>query len=161
MDKKVHLKKPQFERKKSVITPELTYEETLQYLKYYFVSDNLEENDAHILKLIASEIKIKRNSYKRQDINKKKFNEDTFISEPEIYEKLLTSNLNCYYCRSKVCIFYKTVRQSNQWTLERINNIIGHSSTNTVISCLDCNLKRRNKSSDAFKFAKQLVLKKI
>ena len=92
---------------------------------------------------------------------KKKYNETNFISETEIYEKLLGSNLNCYYCKCNVCLLYKTVRQPDQWTLERIDNYIGHTYTNTVISCLDCNLKRRDKSSDAFKFAKQLVIKKI
>ena len=67
----------------------------------------------------------------------------------------------CYYCKNEVCIFYDTIRQSNQWTLERLDNLIGHSDTNTVIACLDCNLKRRTSSSNAFCFSKQLVIKKV
>ena len=72
MDKKVHLKKAQIERKKSVITHELTHAENLHYLRCHFVSNNLEEKDKQNLKLITSEIKKKRNSYKSQDIAKKK-----------------------------------------------------------------------------------------
>ena len=83
---------------------------------------------------------------------------------PEIDEKLielLVSNLKCYYCLCESSLFYTKIRQPDQWTLERIDNNLGHSYDNTVISCLDCNLKRRTKNSKDFQFAKQLVIKKV
>jgi len=43
-----------------------------------------------------------------------------------------------------------------QWSLERLNNNIGHYSNNTCISCLRCNLQRRNDNHEYFKFSKQL-----
>ena len=91
----------------------------------------------------------------------KKYNEFNFISIDEICGKLLTCNLICYYCKKEVIIFYDKVRQVNQWTLERLDNNIGHTYNNTVIACLGCNLGRRNKNSNGFKFYKQMVIKKI
>ena len=161
MDKKVDLKKTSNKRKNPTQVPSLTNEETLHYLRCYFIEEELSSEDKQVMKQINSEIKKKRTSYKSQDGSKKKYNESTFISENEIYEKLLSSNMKCYYCRSNTCIFYNKVRQPDQWTLERIDNLFGHSNINTVISCLDCNLKRRDKNSNAFQFAKQLVIKKI
>ena len=42
-----------------------------------------------------------------------------------------------------------------------LNNFHEHTNENTVISCLDCNLQRRKKNSQKFKFTKQLTIKKI
>jgi hypothetical protein len=42
--------------------------------------------------------------------------------------------------------------------LDRINNDLGHNNDNVVISCLECNLKRRKKSKDSFLFTKQLKI---
>ena len=62
----------------------------------------------------------------------------------------------CYYCNSKMNILYENVRESKQWTVDRINNDLGHNIDNIVLACLDCNLKRRCKSADKFLFTKQL-----
>ena len=43
----------------------------------------------------------------------------------------------------------------------RINNYDEHSNDNTIISCLECNLQRRRKNSEKFKFSKQLENKQI
>ena len=48
------------------------------------------------------------------------------------------------------------VRDPKQWSVDRINNCNGHNKDNIVLSCLDCNLKRRNKNKDSFLFTKQL-----
>lgn len=162
MDKKIYLKKEVPLRKtNNENCPSLSTNDYLYYIKCEFISTNLNPQEEMILKNMKKEIIKKRHSYKTQDINKKKYNELTFISENEIYEKLLSSNMICYYCKNPVCIFYSKVRQPDQWTLERIDNTHGHSSKNTVISCLECNIQRRNKNSNAFQFAKQLVIKKI
>jgi hypothetical protein len=161
MDKKIYLKKEPSLRKTNKTYPLLSTNEYIYYLKCEFIATNLKPEEEIIMKNIKKEIKKKQQSYKTQDITKQKYNDTTFISEEEIYEKLLSSAMICYYCKNPVCIFYSEVRQPNQWTLERINNTYGHSSKNTVIACLDCNIKRRDKNSNAFQFAKQLVIKKI
>jgi hypothetical protein len=53
-------------------------------------------------------------------------------------------------------ILYENVREPKQWTVDRINNDLGHNIDNYVLACLDCNLKRRCRSSDKFLFTKQL-----
>ena len=58
-------------------------------------------------------------------------------------------------------LFYKESKQDNQWTLDRIDNSMGHNTNNVVISCLECNLKRRNTDLDKFKYTKQLHIKKL
>ena len=57
-------------------------------------------------------------------------------------------------------LLYDIVREAKQWTLDRINNDIGHNIDNVLISCLECNLKRRRTNKDAFLFTKQLVIVK-
>ena len=53
-------------------------------------------------------------------------------------------------------ILYKNVRDKKQWSVDRIDNNLGHNIDNIVLACLDCNLKRRCKTSDKFLFTKQL-----
>ena len=121
-------------------------------INLYF-NKSFENNNIYI-----NEIKKKINSYKTQDIKKDKLN--NLINYDETIEKLLESKLKCYYCKDNVIIIYEKIREPKQWTLDRLDNNIGHNKENTVICCLDCNLKRRVKSHESFKFTKQLIIKK-
>ena len=47
-----------------------------------------------------------------------------------------------------------------QWSLDRIDNNIGHNVGNLVIACLECNLKRRRRTDEKFLFTKQLNIVK-
>ena len=49
-------------------------------------------------------------------------------------------------------------RDPKQWTLDRIDNTMGHNTNNVLISCLACNLKRRNRTVEKFLFTKQLTI---
>ena len=106
-------------------------------------------------------IKKKLSSYKQQDKNKKILRkESTVITFEETVEKLVASKLKCLYCKNKVYLFYKQIRDKKQWSLDRIDNSVGHNSDNVIISCLECNLKRRTTEMDRFTFTKQLKIKK-
>lgn len=119
---------------------------------------NDDSNECIILK---KELQKKLASYMRQDKKKNRYNENTFISLNELLEKLVESQLNCFYCKSNVLLLYKNFREPSQWTLERIDNNIQHNLNNIEISCLKCNLQRRNQNSDAFKLSKQMkIIKK-
>mgnify|MGYP001227391045 CR=1 FL=1 len=111
-------------------------------------------------KKLISELKKKINSYKTQDEKKDRYEPNTFITEEELHEKLVSSKLKCHYCRNDVKVIYTVVRDDLQWTLDRIDNSIGHSSENTVISCLKCNLDRRVTDAKKFEFTKKLRIKK-
>ena len=115
------------------------------------------EKDKYMSMLI-SHIKTKICSYKQQDIFKKKLNEEQFVTFEEVVELLKICGLTCHYCSEHVFILYEKVRETKQWSLDRINNDIGHNSGNLVIACLECNLKRRRTNKDAFMFTKNMVI---
>jgi hypothetical protein len=52
------------------------------------------------------------------------------------------------------------VRELNQWTVDRIDNSLGHNKDNFVVACLNCNIKRRKTNTDKFLFTQQLRLVK-
>ena len=107
-------------------------------------------------KIIISELKKKINSYKSQDIKKKRYKPNNFIKYDEVIEKILISKLKCKYCFSKLLLIYEKSREPKQWTLDRINNDLQHTNENTLICCLECNLKRRRTNKDKFLFTKQM-----
>ena len=106
-------------------------------------------------KIYLSEIRTKLNSYKQQDREKVR-DINNNISFEDVIEKLITSKLVCYYCRGDVNILYNNIKQEDQWTLERINNDIGHTNANCEICCLRCNLKRRCMPSFLYKKSKEI-----
>jgi len=117
-------------------------------------------------KYFVQALKNKLDSYKQQDKKKTYDAYDNFITLENIIEKLVAYNMKCYYCNSKTLVLFKNLRDNYQWTLDRLNNYDEHSNSNTIICCLKCNLQRRRKNSEKFKFTKQLehnllLLKKI
>jgi hypothetical protein len=117
--------------------------------------------DDPIITLVKKQISSKLNNYKQQDLLKKVYDERKLINLEEVICKLQESGLKCLYCKEEVYLLYKMVRELKQWTLDRLDNDIGHFHDNVVISCLDCNLKRRKKSSNAFLFTKQMNIVRV
>ena len=120
------------------------------------ICDNVEMNDD-----FNSELKKKYSAYKKQDKNKNKFDESKHITYLQMIQKLYESQLKCYYCNCQLLVLFNTRREGSQWTLERLDNNIGHYESNTCIACLKCNLKRRTDSHEYFKQGKQLTLIKL
>jgi hypothetical protein len=123
-------------------------------------SNNSNKNKNYI-KIITNELDKKISSYKQQDVEKNILCIDKFINLEHIINKLIECEMKCYYCKCDIYVLYKIVRENKQWSVDRINNDLGHNIDNYVISCLECNLKRRRKSSDKFLFTKQLNINKI
>ena len=105
-------------------------------------------------------IKKKISGYKQQDIKKNKLDKNNFISCDKTVELLVISKLKCFYCNRDMKIKYENSRDKQQWTLDRIDNDLGHNNDNVKIACLDCNLKRRRINMEKFLFTKQLKIKK-
>lgn len=106
--------------------------------------------------IIERELKKKHASYKSQDKKKQRYDELQHICYHELIKKLYDSQLKCYYCNTKLYLIYKNKNETKQWSLERFDNNLGHYDNNTCISCLKCNLQRRNENHEYFKFGKQL-----
>ncbi len=105
---------------------------------------------------VKKEINTKINSYGQQDKKRNIYDKKKLINYDQCIEKLVLSKLKCYYCREEMLLMYKDKREPTQWTLDRLNNDIGHHDDNVVICCLKCNLKKRRMDDEKFKFTKQL-----
>ncbi len=123
--------------------------------KYFMNLDD--ENTPHL----KGEISRKINGYKSQDVKKDIYDANKLVNMDNVLEKLVACKLKCYYCKIPVKVLFTKVRDDRQWTLDRIDNDICHSNSNTVICCLKCNLERRVKNSKDFVFTKQLKIKKV
>ena len=110
--------------------------------------------------ILIKELKYKQKGYKQQNIQKKIFDNNNFISYEQIIELLITSKLKCYYCKNNTYLLYENSHESKQWTLERLDNNYGHNFNNCVISCLKCNIQRKNMNKDKFLFTKQMNIVK-
>jgi len=108
--------------------------------------------------IVKGEIVKKIASYRHQDILKKRLNPQRFIDYPYVKGLIRDCNLICHYCKEDSLILYETRRDMSQWTVDRIDNSIGHDVDNIVISCLKCNLQRRSQNADKFLQTKQLVI---
>jgi hypothetical protein len=93
--------------------------------------------------LIIQHIHQKLYSYKTQDILKKKYNIENFVNIKTVFELLMAAEMKCYYCKKHVMLLYEYIREPMQWSLDRIDNSIGHNHNNLYIACLSCNLRRR------------------
>ena len=156
--KKEKEKKVKIETLKWELTEE-EMESTFQYnlLKTVLENHKLTNMDGNS-KLMRQHIKTKMSGYKQQDINKNRFDKLNFVDYNYVVNLLINSELKCHYCANDIFVLYTFVRESKQWTLDRINNDIGHNKSNIVIACLECNLKRRRTNKDAFMFTKNLKI---
>ena len=163
-DKKIiTLGKPEKKRKNEDVvglSNDVKNYESQRSLLELLKSDSKEQKEQKHIILAKREINKKIASYKKQDIDKKRYIESKFISFDETIELLLSCELLCYYCKKQMNIFYDNVREKSQWTLDRVDNDICHSKDNLVVSCLACNLQKRRRESEAFKFMKQMKIEK-
>jgi hypothetical protein len=137
---------------------EKTLENEMEWLNDLVINNS----DTEISRLIIQQIQYKINSYKYQDINNNKYNFCDFIDVFFVLQEMIKCNMNCFYCNEKMELLYENSREPRQWTLERIDNCIGHIKHNVVIACLSCNIKRRCIYHERYYFTKQLkIIKKI
>ena len=149
--KKETKRKTVLDIKNSTVKTSLNEKSQIELLNKLYLE---EEYDGK--KFMQSEVERKINSYKNQDVKKKKYDENKFIKYEECLEKLVISKLKCYYCKKNCLVYYENKLEKQQWTLDRLNNDIGHEKDNVVICCYKCNIKRGRIDDKKFKFTKQL-----
>jgi hypothetical protein len=156
---KNEVKKREIMNKYNMLPQFLDYNKQVEMIKDIYFKRN-ENSNIREKSIIIQELDKKIKCYKQQDIIKKKYDELELITIHSILKKLSDCNMICFYCKCEVYVLYENVRELNQWTVDRIDNSLGHNNDNFVISCLNCNIKRRNVNSDKFLFTKQLNLVK-
>jgi hypothetical protein len=124
-------------------------------------TQSLPDDLKEVCREMRRQIQNKVSSYKMQDIQKQKYDEDKFVDLNFVIGLLHEKSLKCFYCRESVYLFYNFVRENKQWTLERIDNAVGHNKDNVEIACLLCNLRRRTMYHERYVFTKQMTLVKL
>lgn len=160
--KKIITQKPRAKRMVALETDKWTFsqddlEPSAQYdivspIFYTEVCD-LSKNHLFILQQIRNKI----SGYKSQDSEKSKFVQEKFVTERDVLNIFETSRLTCYYCNEPTLVLYEFVRDPKQWSLERLDNKMGHNKDNVVLACLQCNLRRRCIHSDRYLKTKQMA----
>lgn len=140
---------------------ELSHDTQINILNY--ISSHMNEEISNnisnkYINVFINNLKNKMSGYKQQDILKKKLDLNNFTTFENIIFLLKESELKCCYCHKEIYILYKQVREMSQWTLDRIDNDIGHNIGNLVISCLKCNLKRRRINKNSFMITKNMTV---
>ena len=167
----IEIQPPPKEIKKRIITQtdkwdditNLSLQDQYKFLKKLQENDfdNLDQKDQNIMNLIKQQIQQKIHGYRGQDIEKNLFDLQKFINIQGVLDLMKKSENNCcYYCREPVYILYENVREPKQWTLDRIDNKLGHNTNNLLLACLTCNLRRRTMHTERYVFTKQLNITK-
>lgn len=123
------------------------------------IANNIAQDDG-ITALIRNQIQQKLYGYRGQDIDKKIFDGEQFINLSQVISLIVKAENKCYYCKKSVHLLYDIVREPKQWTLDRINNKLGHNHNNVLLACLNCNLRRRTMHTERYVFTKQLNIVK-
>ena len=130
----------------------------LTYIRQLVNNENVDVNPCQvILKHVTQKIA----GYKAQDIKKSLYEPDQIVDVHYALKTLVNAENICYYCKKPVQVLYEKAREPTQWSLDRIDNSIGHNKENVVIACLQCNVGRKTMHQGRYEFTKQLVITKL
>lgn len=124
--------------------------------QFKMINDISNGSETDITKIAINEINKKISGYKQQDKLKKLFDESNFLTFDSVISKMIECELKCRYCLKEMNVLYDISREMTQWSVDRIDNNLGHNIGNFHLACLDCNLKRRRRTDENFLFTKQL-----
>ncbi len=110
---------------------------------------------------VRQQINYKINGYRVQDQKKDKYNENEFVTYDDVVNVLQSAQLICYYCSKPAKLLYDDSRDMAQWSLERIDNELGHVRDNVELACLRCNLRRRVMYSKNYLKTKAITAQEI
>ena len=113
-------------------------QEDLNKLRYILRHDNGEKE-------LRRRIDTKIASYLSQDKRRRPRLPAVTIPRGELVRKLLDSGMKCFYCSCNLAYGGDTKHDRAQWSLDRIDNSKNHHLSNCLVSCLDCNLRRRRR----------------
>jgi hypothetical protein len=117
--------------------------------KIMFSFEFQEFNDEFIHKKIPKEDykpftnwREKFKGYIQQDKDKERYDEEEFITYMDLSGLMNEQSNKCIYC-------WKSLNNSD-WSLDRIDNKLGHNMNNCVLSCIHCNTTRKTTPYNKF-----------
>jgi hypothetical protein len=130
--------------------------------QYRIIESIKDKNDdtSPIHDCIIQELQKKIGGYKTQDIHKRLFDSTKIVNLEDVIDLLHDCKMTCYYCKKEVHVLYEIVREVSQWTLDRLDNKLGHNHGNVVIACLKCNLNRKTMYHERYAFTRTFTLVK-
>lgn len=102
---------------------------------------------------ILNRLKHKADSYNNQDIkagrllynDKYKCYNYELLTHIDIIDILKSKGAKCYYCNKNTLIMPRYPKDGKQFTLDRINNNLPHTTSNLIVCCWSCNELRSDK----------------
>lgn len=89
-------------------------------------------------------------NYKKEDMKKNRLIDENYITINWVKDQLIKCNNHCYYCNKLLKLTGYEYKDSNQFSIDRIDNTIAHTQINCVISCWQCNKYKNKLSHDDF-----------
>jgi len=126
------------------------------YYQYRCLTDPASVS-ATMASVVAHHLQLKWQGYRQQDLRKGLHDPTRFVDLADIRVLLSACQLQCFYCHEPMRVVYEHVRDPRQWTLERIDNALGHYRDNVQAACLQCNLRRRTMYHERYTRTKQMV----
>lgn len=103
-------------------------------IEFDHISDHMIELHTKIIDKI--------NSHRSYDKNRNFYYEQDFIDFEDIFMKICKQKGKCFYCKTKLKLINYKPYQGNQFSIDRLNSETSHTRINTVVSCLNCNVKK-------------------
>ena len=128
---------------------------TDNHLQYHSLTD------ASVATLVQHHLTLKWRGYRQQDHEKGLYDPLQFVQIADMHQLLCDCRTLCFYCRQPMKVLYEQVRDPRQWTLERIDNSLGHNRGNVQIACLQCNVRRRTMYHERYLETKRLTQHRI
>lgn len=124
--------------------------QNMSEIKILKFTEKSKKNPAEV-KRAEVNVKNKVASYMRQDIKMDRVTDEN-VTVKDVERKLKECDMRCFYCGIKMEISGRI-----QWTLDRKENHIAHTDKNTVVACLQCNLKKRRQETQRFIDGRRLI----
>jgi hypothetical protein len=90
--------------------------------------------------------RFKCDNYKLQDAkaNRINYKTDDYVNEKWFDTMLEKQQMKCYYCDTNFQIEIQENNVSSNITADRINSKIGHVKSNCLLSCIGCNVSKKD-----------------
>jgi len=81
---------------------------------------------------------------KANDIKYNRYDKEDHITLEFLQEQHTKQDNKCHYCKIELELTFENNKNPNQITIERLDNALGHITSNCVYACYKCNITSRD-----------------